>query len=76
MRPVVVAPMEGAAEEQVVDEKMDEELTVQERSARVMRKPGEPAHDERSAHEGTHLPLRDCVTTVSRAERRPRPPAH
>ena len=33
MNLVVVAPMEGAAEEQDGDEKMDEELPVEERSA-------------------------------------------
>ena len=63
---VVVAPMEGAAEGQDVDEKMDEELPVEELSARVVRKPGEPTPEERSAHESTHLPFREwCHHCVS-----------
>ena len=44
--PVMVAPMLGAAEGQDVDEKMDEEAPVEERSARVGRKPGEPTPEE------------------------------
>ena len=51
---------------------MDEELPVEERSARVVRKPGEPTSEERSAHEGTHLPLRDwcphCVSCTASAQ--------
>ena len=46
-----------------VDEKMDEELPVEERSARVVRKPGEPTPEERSVHESTHLPFRDCCVS-------------
>ena len=56
----MVAPMEGAAEGQDVDEKMDEVLPVEERYARVVRKLSAPTPEERSAHEGTHLPFRDC----------------
>ena len=49
-----------------VDEKMDDELPMEERSARVVRKPGEPTPEERSAHESTHLPFRDwCPHCVS-----------
>ena len=48
----MVAPMEGAVEEQDVDEKMDEELPVEERTARVVRKPGVPTPGKRSANEG------------------------
>ena len=77
VNPVMVAPMEDAAEGQDVDEKMDEELPVEERSARVVRKSGEPTPEERSAHEVKTLavprlgsPLR-LVQTV-----RPSPPAH
>ena len=67
---VMVAPMEGAAEEQDIDEKMDEELPVEERSAGVVRKPGE----EFFVHEGTHLPFRDwCPPCVSCS---PSDPAH
>ena len=68
---VMVAPPEGAAEGQDVDEKMDEELPIEERSARVVQKPGEPTPEEQwSAHEGTHLPFRATgVHTASRAER-------
>ena len=63
---VMVAPTEGAAKGQDVDEKMDEELPVEARSARVVRKPGEPTPEERSAHESTHLPSRDwCPHCVS-----------
>ena len=66
VNPMMVAPMEGAAEGQDVDEKMDEELPVEERSARVVRKSGEPTPEERSAHEATHLPFRDwCHHCVS-----------
>ena len=62
---VMVAPMD-APEGQDVDEKMDEELPVEERSARVVRKPGEPTPEERSAHEATHLPFRDwCAHCAS-----------
>ena len=39
MSPVNVVPMEGETEEQDVDEKMDTELPVEERSPRVVRKP-------------------------------------
>ena len=53
---VMMASVEGAAEEQDVGEKMDEELPVEERSARAVRKFGEPTPEERSAQEGTHLP--------------------
>ena len=43
-----------------------EELTVERRSSRVVRKPCESAPEERSAHEGTHLPFRDwCPHCVS-----------
>ena len=50
VKPVMVAPMEGAAEGQDVDEKMDEQLPV----------------EERSAHESTHMPFRDwCPHCVS-----------
>ena len=73
VNPVMVAPMEDAAEGQGVDEKMDEELPVEERSARVVRKPGEPTPEERSAHEATHLPFRDWCPTASRAERPTQP---
>ena len=66
VNPVMVAPMAGAAVRQDVDEKMDEELPVEEQSARVVRKPGEPTREERSAHESTHLPFRDwCPHCVS-----------
>ena len=66
VNPVMVAPMECAAEGQDVDEKMDEVLSVEERSARVVRKPGEPTPEQRSAHESTHLPFRDwCPHFVS-----------
>ena len=66
VNPVMVAPNEGAAEGQDVNEKMDEELPVEERSARVVRKPCEPTPEERSAHESTHLPFRDwCPHCVS-----------
>ena len=68
VNPVMVAPMEDAAEGQDVDGKMDEELPVEERSARVVRKPGEPT-PERSAHEATHFPFRDwgphCVSCTA-----------
>ena len=43
--------MEGAVEEQDVDEKTDEELPVEERSARVARMLGEHTPEERSTHE-------------------------
>ena len=39
MNPVTAAQVEGAAEGQDVDEKMDEELPVEERFAQVVRKP-------------------------------------
>ena len=48
---VMVAPTEGEGEEQDVDEKMDEELPVEEWSERVVRKPVEPTPEQRSAHE-------------------------
>ena len=66
VNPAMVAPMEGAAEGQDVDEKMDEELPVEEQSARVVRKPAEPTPEERSAHESTQLPFLDwCPHCVS-----------
>ena len=53
-------------EGQDVDEKMDEELPLEEPSAPVVRKPGEPTPAERSARKATHLPFRDwCPHCVS-----------
>ena len=69
VNPVMVAPKESAAEEQDVDEKMDEELSVEERSARVVRKPGEPTQEERSAHGERACRSATGVSTASRAKR-------
>ena len=63
---VIVGPLEGVVDGQDVDEKMHEELPVEERSARVVRKPSDLPPEERSAHEGTHLLFRDwCHHCVS-----------
>ena len=56
----MVAPMEGAAEEQDVDEKMDEELPVEGRSARVVRMCGEPVSDASAC--SLRSALRRCLT--------------
>ena len=47
----MLAPMTGGAEGQDVGEKMAEELPLEERSARMMRRLGEPTPEERSTRE-------------------------
>ena len=42
VNPLMVAPLKVRQREQDVDEKTDEELPVEERPARAVRKPGEP----------------------------------
>ena len=51
---------------------MDEELPVEERSARAVRKSGEPTPMERSAHEGTQLPFPRAERPTQRLTERER----
>ena len=69
MNRVMVALTEGAAEEQDVDEKMDEKQAVEQRSAGVVRKPFQPTPEERPPHEGRACRFATDVAAASRAGR-------
>ena len=76
MNPVMVAPMEGAAEGQDVDEWMDEELPVEELSARVVRKPGEPMPEEPSPQPTRKRTCRSATWCLHCVSCRASDPAH